>query len=250
MNYYDILIIKIGSLYMTLNYKYTLLYTFVSLLLLWIVINYGSNIITNTMYNKCIVEWLTIPYPKDAVINYNDTNSPGYSHTVNLPINDPVSCKNFCGPQAQCAITREQCSSDIDCQGCNPGPKPKDSCTTKEVDPYDNGGKLGQQGLQYSPLTTGYNNHNADFAQIYPGSKDAQITNLYQGLDKWTKSFNEGLKLYNKRRESADKYSQGISNAETGSDTTSFEPKYPMTVSATGQFYETTPPASNASLQK
>ena len=244
---------------MTLNYKYTLLYTFVSLLLLWIVINYGSNIITNIITNKCIVEGLTdferysqkvIPYPKDAVINYNDTNSPGYSHTVNLPINDPVSCKNFCGPQAQCAITREQCSSDIDCQGCNPGPKPKDSCTTKEVDPYDNGGKLGQQGLQYSPLTTGYNNHNADFAQIYPGSKDAQITNLYQGLDKWTKSFNEGLKLYNKRRESADKYSQGISNAETGSDTTSFEPKYPMTVSATGQFYETTPPASNASLQK
>lgn len=239
---------------MTLNYKYTILYTFVSLLLLWIVINYGSNIIsniiTNTMSNKCIVEGLTIPYPKDAVINYNDTNSPAYSHTVNLPINDPVSCKNFCGPQAQCAITREQCSSDIDCQGCNPGPKLQDSCTTKEVDPYDNGGKLGQQGLQYSPLTTGYNNHNADFAQIYPGSKDAELKVPYQGLDKWTKSFNEGLKLYNKRRESADKYSQGISNAETGSDTTSFEPKYPMTVSATGQFYETTPPASNASLQK
>ena len=244
---------------MTLNYKYTILYTFVSLLLLWIVINYGSNIISNIITNKCIVEGLTdferysqkvIPYPKDAVINYNDTNSPAYSHTVNLPINDPVSCKNFCGPQAQCAITREQCSSDIDCQGCNPGPKLQDSCTTKEVDPYDNGGKLGQQGLQYSPLTTGYNNHNADFAQIYPGSKDAELKVPYQGLDKWTKSFNEGLKLYNKRRESADKYSQGISNAETGSDTTSFEPKYPMTVSATGQFYETTPPSANASLQK
>ena len=84
---------------MTLNYKYTILYTFVSLLLLWIVINYGSNIIsniiTNTMSNKCIVEGLTdferysekvIPYPKDAVINYNDTNSPAYSHSVNLPI--------------------------------------------------------------------------------------------------------------------------------------------------------------------
>ena len=116
------------------------------------------------------------------------------------------------------------------------------------MDPYDNGGKLGQQGLQYSPLTTGYNNHNADFAQIYPGSKDAQITNSYQGLDQWEKSFNEGLKLYNKRRESADKYSQGISFG-TGSDAASFEPKYPMTVSATGQFYETTPPAANASLQ-
>ena len=235
---------------MTLNYKYTILYTFVSLLLLllWI---YGPNVMANVMENKRIIEGLTIPYPKDAVINYNDTNSPGYSHTVNLPINDPVSCKNFCGPQSQCAITREQCSSDIDCQGCNPGPKSTDSCTTKEVDPYDDGGKLGQQGLQYSPLTTGYNNHNADFAQIYPGSKDAQINNSYQGLDQWTKSFNEGLNLYNKRRESADKYSQGISNAipfETGNDTYSFEPKYPMTVSATGQFYETTPSAANASL--
>jgi len=248
---------------MTLNYKYTILYTFVSLLLLWIVIKYGSNTMSNTisntmtntmsntMSNKYIVEGLTMSYPKDAVINYNDTNSPEYSHTVNLPINDPVSCKNFCGPNAKCLLTGEQCSSDIDCQGCNPGPKPKDSCITKEVDPYDNGGKLGQQGLQYSPLTTGYDNHNTDFAQIYPGSKDAEIKNSYQGLDKWTKSFNEGLNLYNKRRESADKYSQGISNAiPFESDTTSFEPKYPTTVSATGQFFETTPPAANASLQK
>ena len=238
---------------MALDFKYTIIYIFLCLFLFRFIIKYGSSVCSSfkeglTDFEKYSQQ--VIPYPEDARINYNDMNSPQDSHSVNLPINDPVSCKNFCGPQAQCAITREQCSSDIDCQGCNPGPKPKDSCTTKEVDPYDNGGKLGQQGLQYSPLTTGYNNHNADFAQIYPGSKDAQITNLYQGLDKWTRSFNEGLKLYNKRRESADKYSQGISNAETGSDTTSFEPKYPMTVSATGQFYETTPPASNASLQK
>lgn len=238
---------------MTLNYKYTLLYTIVSLFLLWIVIKYGIN--------KTIVEGLTdfekysqkiIPYPKDAVINYNDINSPLYNHTVNLPINDPVSCKNFCGPKSQCSITREQCTSDVDCQGCNPGPTPLSECITKDVDPYDNGGKLGQQGLQYSPLTTGYNNHNADFAQIYPGSKDAQIKRPYQGIDLWTKSFNEGLKLYNKRRETADKYSEGISNAiplASKSKLPSNEPKYPMTSSATGQFYETTPPASNSSLQ-
>lgn len=183
---------------------------------------------------------------------FNNYNSPLYSHNVNLPINDPVSCQNFCGPKAQCAITREQCTSDIDCHGCNPGPKQQNECLTKEVPPYDAGGKLSQQGLQYSPLTTGYNNHNADFAQIYPDSKDAQIKRPYQGLDLWTESFNKGLELYNKKRESADKYSQGVSNAipiASQGNFPNFEPKYPMSISATGQFYETTPPASNSSLQ-
>jgi len=247
---------------MTLNYKYTIFYTFVSLFLFWMIINYGSNIILNKICStkKVLKEGLTdferysqkiIPYPKDAVINYNDTNSPLYSHTVDLPLTNTLSCKNFCGPQSQCAITREQCTSDIDCYGCNPGPKPEDSCRTEDVRPYDNGGKLGQQGLQYSPLTTGYNNHNADFAQIYPGSKDAQLKMPYQGVDLWTKSFNEGLKLYNKKRESADEYSEGISNAipiASKSKLPYYEQKYPMTISATGQFYETTPPASNSSL--
>ena len=246
---------------MTLNYKYTILYTFGSLFLFWMIVKYGTKVLTNCPSKK-IIEGLTdferyskkiIPYPTDTVINYNDTNSPLYSHSVNLPINDSVSCKNFCGPKSQCAITREQCTSDIDCKGCNPGPTPMDSCVTEDVPPYDAGGKLGQQGLQYSQLTTGYNNHNADFAQIYPDSKDAELKVPYQGIDQWTKSFNEGLKLYNKRRESADKYSQGISNAiplAMGNEMPSFGPKYPMTVSATGQFYETTPPAANASLQR
>ena len=136
---------------MTLNYKYTILYTFVSLFLFLIVIKYGINTLTYMLRNNCpfigtIKEGLTdfekysqkvIPYPKDATINYNDMNSPLYSHTVNLPINDPVSCKNFCGPNAKCLLTGEQCTSDIDCQGCVPKSKTQDSCITKEVDPYD-----------------------------------------------------------------------------------------------------------------
>jgi len=271
-----------------LNYKYTILYTVVSLFLFWLIIKYGSNLIVNNFcQNNSLKEALTngsqaltnssnssdsrdssdvntkslteferysqkiIPYPKDALIDYNDVNSPLYSRTVNLPINDPISCKNFCGPKSQCAITREQCTSDIDCQGCNPGPKPQDTCITDAVPPYDAGGKLGQQGLQYSPLTTGYNNHNADFAELYPGAKDAQIKMPYQGLDLWTKSFNEGLNLYNKSRETADQYSQGISDAiplASKSKMPFYEAKYPMTVSATGQFYQTTPPASNSTL--
>ena len=234
---------------MKLNYKYTILYTLLCLFLFWLIIN---------VYNKkCLIEGLTnIPYPKDAVINYNDINSPLYSHNVNLPINDPVSCKNFCGPQSQCAITREQCTSDIDCYGCRPNPKDiSNKYITKEVLPYDATGKLGQnQALQYSPLTTGYNK---DFSEIYPGSKEVQIIKPYLGIDLWTNSFNKGLELYNKKRESAEKYSQGVSNAiplvsepNFGKPNVNldFSPNYPLSYSATGQFYETTPPASNSSI--
>jgi len=248
---------------MKLNYKYTIIYTLVSLLLFWLIIKYGTNVLNRfCSTNKVLKEGLTdfekysqqiVPYPKDAVINYNDINSPLYSHTVNLPINDPISCKNFCGPKSQCLLTREQCTSDVDCYGCNPGPKPQDTCITKDVDPYDATGKLGQnQGLQYSPLTTGYNGHNADFAQIYEGSKDISLKRPYQGLDLWTESFNQGLELYNKKRQSADEYAEGISNAiplASKSKLPYYEAKYPMTISATGLFYETTPPAANAALQ-
>jgi hypothetical protein len=237
---------------MTLNYKYTILYTFVSLFLFWVIIKYGS-------YSPfAMIEGLEqiIPYPEDAVINNNDKYSPLYSQTVNLPINDSVSCKNMCGPKNQCSITKEQCSSDIDCQGCNPGPTPQNECITKDVSPNDAAGKLGYQGLTYSPLTTGYNNHNADFAQLYEGSKDVQLTPSYEGVDSWTKTFNLGLQLYNQKRELADKYSEGISQQiideepnMSSSKLSYYEPKYPMTTSATGLFYETTPPASNSAIQ-
>ena len=237
---------------MALDFKYTIIYIFLCLFLFRFIIKYGSSVCSSLK----IVEGLTefekysqqiIPYPEDARINYNDLNSPQYSHTVNLPINDPVSCKNFCGPNAKCLLTKEQCTSDIDCQGCNPGPTKQTKCDTKEVAPYDGAGK----GLQHSPLTTGYNNHNVNFAQIYPDSKDAQIKRPYEGLDKWTDSFNKGLELYNKKRGIADKYNRGAdttTDTNPDMDTPSFETKYPTTISATGLFYETTPPASNAAV--
>jgi hypothetical protein len=202
------------------------------------------------LYNTSLLEGLTQ--------QIKDLNSPLYSHTVNLPLNNTLSCKNFCGPNAQCAITREQCSTDIDCFGCKPIPKNTTATTTttnntnsSNVDSYDATGKLGQQGLQYSPLTTGFNGHNIDFAEIYPGSKNAQIVQPYQGVDNWKKSFNAGLELYNKKRESADKYNEGNSNAfpiAYKSKLSYYEPNYPLTTSVTGMFYETMPPAANASI--
>ena len=240
---------------MKLDFKYTILYTLGSIFLFWILIKLG----TSVCYNS--IEGLTnfdersqniIPYPKQSEINYRDLNSPLYSHNVNLPINDPISCKNFCGPNAKCLLTGEQCTSDVDCFGCNPGPTT--SKLVKEATPYDATGKLGQN-LQYSSLTTGYNNHNADFAQLYEGSKDVQIKKPYQGVDLWTHSFNKGLELYNKKRNFADKYSEGVSQQIqdeepdiASSKLSYYEPKYPLSVSATGQFFQTMPPASNASL--
>jgi hypothetical protein len=159
---------------MALDFKYTIIYIFLCLFLFRFIIIYGSSVCSSfkeglTEFEKYSQQ--IIPYPEDARIDYNNLNSPQYSHTVNLPINDPVSCKNFCGPNAKCLLTKEQCMSDIHCQGCNPGPTKQSECQTKEVDPYDGAGK----GLQYSPLTTGYNNHNVNFAQIYPDSKNTQI---------------------------------------------------------------------------
>ena len=218
---------------MMLDYKYTLTYTLFCLFLFWLIIKYGVK------YGVKVRECFS-------------SNSPLYSHTVNLPINDPIDCKNFCGPNAKCLITNEQCTSDIDCYGCTPNKKFRQKLEN-DVTPYDAAGKLGQnQGLQYSPLTTGYDNHNADFAQIYENSKDSQIIRPYEGLDIWSDSFNKGLELYNKKRESADKYSEGISNAipiASNIPIKNNEPKYPMTISATGLFYETTPPASNSSIK-
>ena len=180
---------------MKFNFKYTIIYILLCLclFLFWIVIKYGK--IEN--FNNRID-------PISALINYKDINSPLYSHNVNLPINDPISCKNFCGPNAKCLITREQCTSDVDCKGCN----------------------------RIHPL--GY--YTNTLMDAYPGSKNSQIKRPYEGVDLWEDSFNKGLELYNKKREALDKYSNNISGHRL---------KYPMTISATGLFYETTPLASN-----
>ena len=53
-----------------------------------------------------------------ALLTYN-SNSPKNSHNVDV-INNPYSCSNFCGPKATCLKTGEQCTSDVDCYGCQP----------------------------------------------------------------------------------------------------------------------------------
>lgn len=138
-----------------------------------------------------------------------------YSQTVDLPINFPFSCKNFCGPNKKCSITGEQCSADYDCTGCQIDTKQK------------------------LPVEPSYRELDANFNQmdsVFVGSKNNLPISQYSGNQdaEWKKTVNEAIKLYNRKEE----YNNPLSD---------FEKKilisYPTTVSITGEFYETTAPS-------
>jgi hypothetical protein len=175
-------------------------------------------------------------FDPNALLTY-DSNTPETSHSVDV-INERYTCANFCGPKAQCAITREQCSTDVDCQGCQPPiTEPPKYLTTTEVKPLNDAGKLTwNQTPQYSELTTDI----GTFASyVKPGSLDAELTLPYQGYDAWGKPFNYGLKLADEKL--AYEFSPQPEKFR-------FIPEYPVTKTVTGMFYDTGPTASNAKL--
>jgi hypothetical protein len=204
-----------------LSYNYTILYIFVSLLLFWLIVKWFVYLLQNNYINE----------------NF-DINSPFYSHSVDLPINTTYSCLNFCGPNASCAITGEQCLADIDCSGCKlPILTTKEPINFQQVNPYFDSGNLTYNlNPQYSKLTSDIGSR----ASIYDSnSTDKQIPKMYLGIDKWSKSFNYGMQL------SDDKLAYQYSAT---SEPYKFSPKYPITESATGLFYDMGPTASNADL--
>jgi hypothetical protein len=148
------------------------------------------------------------------------------SHTVDLPLTTTYSCKNFCGPTARCAITGEQCFTDIDCPGCQPysPPLPK----TKDCIPGDNSSGKLTVGVtpQYSPLTSGYGTQKKIITNnMY--SKPAQAN---FGVDTWRASFDAGQDLFNKRYKP---------------NQLEYMPKYPPMYSITGEFIGDGPLPSN-----
>jgi len=90
----------------------------------------------------------------DYIDYYNKTyNDPKYSHTVDLPLTTIYSCNNKCGSQSKCYITGEQCTSDVDCQGCIlPIPKDK-KYNNKNVIGLNQSGKYGFIAPEFSILT-------------------------------------------------------------------------------------------------
>ena len=107
----------------------------------------------------------TYPYIEnfDSAV-YKDMGLGDTNHTVNLPINTTYECENKCMPPARCSITGEQCSSDIDCCGCNP---------------YVEG------------FTSSMNDITSTTFENPP--------QYFKGIDMWSDSFNYGAELYNKQ---------------------------------------------------
>lgn len=202
---------------------------FVFIDILWTFILIGLFCIAVFKRNNIIESFDIYSYPL-----YN-TNTPLTSHNVDMPINTYYGCKNFCGPKSQCAITREQCTSDVDCQGCQPFPTQPPRYLTKNVRGDNDAGKLiYNQNPRYSSLTTDIGTK----ASLY-GNKFAPVPQPYLGLDKWVESANYGIKLQDDAL--AYKYSEEPEEFR-------FIPNYPTRESATGLFKYTGPLASNAYL--
>jgi len=166
---------------------------------------------------KYIVECFT-----DGVINESEKTS----HTVNLPLTTTYSCKNFCNPAARCAITGQQCFTDIDCPGCQPYSPPlekSEGC----IPAANDAGKL-TVGVTptYSPLTTGYGTRERIVTKdMYGKPPEANF-----GINTWRNSFDEGQKLFDKRYKP---------------EQLQYMPQYPPMYSITGEFLGDGPLPSN-----
>jgi hypothetical protein len=158
---------------------------------------------------------------------FTNQESDKTSHSVDLPLTTTYSCKNFCSPTSRCAITGQQCFTDIDCPGCKPF-TPFSKNTNQECIPGDNAAGKLTVGVtpRYSSLTSGY------------GTQKAIITNkMYKkpthpnfGVDTWSDSFHAGQYLFNKRYKP---------------NQLPYMPKYPPMYSITGEFLGDGPLPSN-----
>lgn len=150
------------------------------------------------------------------------------SHTVDLPLTTSYSCKNFCSPTSRCAITGQQCFTDIDCPGCQPYSPPLKE--QKEIPGANYAGKL-TIGVtpQYSTLTSGYGTHEKIITKNM--FSKPLIPNF--GTNTWLSQFNVEQKLFNKKFKP--------SNLE-------YIPNYSKRYTLTGEFIEDGPYAFNSPI--
>jgi hypothetical protein len=160
-----------------------------------------------------------------------DMGTADTSHTVDLPINTTFSCQNMCGPLARCSITGEQCTSDIDCYGCQPD-FVETSNNTRDIRGQNDAGKLTNgYNIRYSILTTDIGTQ----AKLYNKGINLQPPSYFKGVNQWSKSFKAGMELYDK------KYNPSI-------EILPFLPQYPNRKTLSGEFNDNGPLAANAYL--
>ena len=187
---------------------------------------------------------------------YTDLGLPGTSHTVNLPINTTFECENKCMPPARCSITGQQCSSDIDCCGCNPNAKKIQQLLEEGVDLNDINNEVGSidkfvegffpkklsEGFSADQLKSAYGNDAKNKVTDFDlFTKESELFSkppqYYLGEDMWSKSFYEGAKLFN------DAHDPNIQKARYagGPDPGQFQLKYPDRTTLSGLFVENGP---------
>jgi len=201
----------------TKHNKYVIFLSIISLILFIFVYKLINYLVVNEFIVEC--------FSSNLIPESNNT-----SHTVNLPLTTTYSCKNFCGPTSRCAITGQQCFTDIDCPGCQPYVPPLSR--TSGCIPGDNdAGKLTvSQTPQYSTLTTDIGTR----AKLITSDKFSQPAMANLGLNVWRTAFDESEKLFNERY----KPSQ-----------LQYMPNYDKRYTLTGEFIDDGPLPSNAYLK-
>jgi hypothetical protein len=151
------------------------------------------------------------------------------SQTVDLPLNTTTSCSNFCSPTSRCAVTGQQCLSDMDCPGCQPN-EPASS-NSDCVPGNDDAGKLTAGTTPtYSILTTDIGTKATTFTR----NKFAKPASPNYGVNIWMSKFKEENSMFKQRYTPA-----GLQ----------YMPSYPERYSLTGDFVEDGPLPSNSFLK-
>ena len=194
---------------------YVLGWAFLSLVLLVGIIYWTSYLVKNRIH---ICEpFLT-----------NQLNGPNFSHTVDQPINTTISCSNVCGPLGRCYLTGEQCTSDVDCYGCQTKSRSRSRMFADVRGQNDAGKETTQVTPTYSTLTTDIGTQ----AKLY-NKLLINVPKYDLGVNTWTKKFDQGQAFYDKR------YYPGRQE---------YMPNYPKRKTLSGEFIDDGPLASNAYL--
>lgn len=169
---------------------------------------------------------------RPSIEGLQDRGTAETSHTIDLPLSNPTSCRNTCAV-GRCSKTGQQCLADIDCPGCNPyaaADTPFD-VGAKRVPAANDAGKL-TAGVTptYSSLTTDIGSRAAVF------NVDALGTPPPKGMldmgGAWRTQFDAAQELYDaKFRPKPGQYS--------------FMPSYPEQPTTTGMFINSEPLAAN-----
>jgi hypothetical protein len=210
---------------MTISKKeyYVIFLAFITLILLVIIYNWINYLSNNNYinYEKNNIEGFNSTYISDGHVGASKT-----TNNVDLPLTTSFSCKNMCGPTARCSITGHQCLSDMDCPGCQPN-IPDSKPYKKYVSPENDAGKL-TSGVTptYSSLTTDIGTQ----AKLFNSKTNITTPKLSNGVNTWMSNFNKGSKLFD---------SKFVPPQST------YMPVYNKKYSATGEFMDIGPIASN-----